>query len=592
MIGKYTVYQGDSTRVLPRLKTKVNLFLTSPPYLSKSDRLGYQDDSSEADYITMILRVAESCYQLATEDGIMIMNLAAFSHNPMLPEKVVMTIERKTKWILGKKLTWGKPGGFPVNGISSNAEYVYIFVREHEHFPRPSLHLERINQEVFHTFKNNDANHKIKYKKSFKHEATFPMELVRLLINTFAPQCHKHPGDFVVCDPFAGTGTTLAMSILMGLTAIGIDMNPEFVEWTQGRLKEISARGGLPPDEETDLLPPTGRSRNWERNGVYTPNGFEQKMKSYVGKWFDHENPGVPVRLPRALADLADYNKAGTSWIPVRRHASTGVDSDSDLDSTQEIQMEEDDDPDFDSDSTQEIQMEEEEDDEVDENNEEDDENDEVDENDEEEYEDDEDYEVDEEEDDENDEEDSPYEHATTGHVSKKKVKRRYNGAPGAYRKYHTGGYVIAAIKDPQSMGGIAIEAWKIDQAVEQYRGDRRLPDKLFFTAYKFTQEGNIFSPVSTKNGIARSFDTAHTHAAVILTACASLNENNTFQKTHIGPAHSKILISSQKAIHDRAFGPGCPYCKKMNRSFMGHISNEAYTKIKLIRRTLPRAHY
>jgi len=571
MIGKYEIYQGDSTMVLPRLNTKVNLFLTSPPYLSHSNRLGYQDDSSEKEYITMILRVAESCYKLATEDGIMIMNLAAFSHNLMLPQKVVIKIEETTQWRLGKKLTWGKPVGFPVHGICSNAEHIFIFVRGS--LPDVFLDSERINQEVFHTFTNNDAKHKIKYKKHFKHEATFPMELVRLLINTFAPKCHKQPKDFVVCDPFAGTGTTLAMSILMGLTAIGIDKNPEFVKWTRGRLYEIVRRKGLPPDEETDLLPPSGKSRDWERKGVYTPSGFEQKMKSYIGKWFDHENPGVPVRLPRALADLADYNKSATSWIPVQRHASTGVssdsDSDSDLDSTQEIQMdEENDDPDFDSDSTQEIQMEEEEDHELDE-----------------EYE-------DEEEEEYEDDEDLSDEHATTSHVSKKKVKRRYNGAPGAYRKYHTGGYVIAAIKDPHSMGGISLEAWKIDQAVEQYRGDRRLPDKLFFTAYKFTQGGNIFSPVSTKNGIARSFDTAHTHAAVILTACASLNENNTFQKTHIGPAHSKILIASQNDIHDRAFGPGCPYCKKAKPSFMGHVSNDASARIKLIRRTLPEAHY
>lgn len=68
--------------------------------------------------------------------------------------------------------------------------------------------------------------------KPFKeaHFATFPPELITDCIKAGCP-----PGG-VVLDNFSGAGTTLLVSQKLGRNAIGIEINPEFIEISKGRL--------------------------------------------------------------------------------------------------------------------------------------------------------------------------------------------------------------------------------------------------------------------------------------------------------------------------------------------------------------------
>ena len=62
------------------------------------------------------------------------------------------------------------------------------------------------------------------------HFATFPPELPRRCILAGCP-----PGG-VVLDPFAGSGTTLAVAFELGRDAIGIELNPLYARMIQDRL--------------------------------------------------------------------------------------------------------------------------------------------------------------------------------------------------------------------------------------------------------------------------------------------------------------------------------------------------------------------
>jgi len=66
------------------------------------------------------------------------------------------------------------------------------------------------------------------------HFATFPTELVRRCL---AAGCK--PGG-VVLDPFIGSGTTAKVARSMGLRAVGIDLNPEYLEIAAKRLNQLS----------------------------------------------------------------------------------------------------------------------------------------------------------------------------------------------------------------------------------------------------------------------------------------------------------------------------------------------------------------
>jgi len=66
------------------------------------------------------------------------------------------------------------------------------------------------------------------------HFATFPPELPRRCISAGCA-----PGG-VVLDPFAGSGTTLAVAVELGRNAIGIELNPEYAEMIRDRLKGVT----------------------------------------------------------------------------------------------------------------------------------------------------------------------------------------------------------------------------------------------------------------------------------------------------------------------------------------------------------------
>ncbi|HVT78376.1 MAG TPA: site-specific DNA-methyltransferase [Acidimicrobiales bacterium] len=61
------------------------------------------------------------------------------------------------------------------------------------------------------------------------HEAVFPEELVRRCILSTT-----EPGD-VVLDPFAGSGTSLAVAVSLGRSAVGVDFDPNNVARVQQR---------------------------------------------------------------------------------------------------------------------------------------------------------------------------------------------------------------------------------------------------------------------------------------------------------------------------------------------------------------------
>ena len=66
------------------------------------------------------------------------------------------------------------------------------------------------------------------------HFATFPEELPRRCI-----MAGSRGGDTVL-DPFAGSGTTLAVALALGRNAIGIELNPEYVKLAQRRLAGVT----------------------------------------------------------------------------------------------------------------------------------------------------------------------------------------------------------------------------------------------------------------------------------------------------------------------------------------------------------------
>jgi DNA modification methylase len=65
------------------------------------------------------------------------------------------------------------------------------------------------------------------------HFATFPQKLVELCIKAGSPE------GGVVLDPFAGSGTTLAVAQRLGRDSVGIELNPEYCELIEQRTAQM-----------------------------------------------------------------------------------------------------------------------------------------------------------------------------------------------------------------------------------------------------------------------------------------------------------------------------------------------------------------
>lgn len=65
------------------------------------------------------------------------------------------------------------------------------------------------------------------------HPAPFPEALAEFFIKSFCPP------EGVVCDPFAGSGTTLAVAKRLKRKYIGIEVDPKWVKLCERRVKEV-----------------------------------------------------------------------------------------------------------------------------------------------------------------------------------------------------------------------------------------------------------------------------------------------------------------------------------------------------------------
>ena len=79
---------------------------------------------------------------------------------------------------------------------------------------------------------------KTKEEIALKHPAMFPIALAHRLI-----ECFTDSESTLILDPFAGVGSTLLAARELGKEAIGLEISPEFVQITEGRLNQMSLFG-------------------------------------------------------------------------------------------------------------------------------------------------------------------------------------------------------------------------------------------------------------------------------------------------------------------------------------------------------------
>lgn len=226
---------------------KVDIVLTSPPYNMTKRKGGYADTGrydeyvdwlSEDDYLSFTINLFTMFNAILKENKVVLYNFSYSIENPSLPYKLVNAIIENTSFTIADTIVWKKANGlpFPANErrLSRNWEFVFVFCRKDElnsfdcHKGLSSIS-EKTGQKYYRNVynfveaKNNDGVCKL-------NQATFSSELCEKLLSIYADN------DYVVYDPFIGTGTTAVACKKLGLSCYGSEISEAQCRYAEERL--------------------------------------------------------------------------------------------------------------------------------------------------------------------------------------------------------------------------------------------------------------------------------------------------------------------------------------------------------------------
>lgn len=230
---------------------KVDTILTSPPYNMSKKRKGgfsdsgrydlYKDNLEEQEYIDWTVDLFNKFETILNNQRSIIYNFSYSIENPSLPYKLVTEIVKNTSFDLVDTIIWKKKCGlpFPANGkrLSRNWEFVFVFVRKeevntYENNRRVKSVSEKTKQKYYEAIynfvdaKNNDG-------KCPYNQATYSTELCDKLLDIYAQD------NWIVYDPFMGSGTTAVSCKKRKLNYIGSEISQQQVEYANDRINTI-----------------------------------------------------------------------------------------------------------------------------------------------------------------------------------------------------------------------------------------------------------------------------------------------------------------------------------------------------------------
>jgi site-specific DNA-methyltransferase (adenine-specific) len=134
----------------------------------------------------------------------------------------------------------GKP--YLPNGVIKNDRETIVMLRKPGGYRKPTPEMEELSRigkmDYFRWFSPIWSD--IPGASTRNHPAPYPLELASRLVKMFS-----FVGD-VVLDPFVGTGTTVEAATLAGRNGIGVDIEPTYVEVSEGRMRRVISANSTP----------------------------------------------------------------------------------------------------------------------------------------------------------------------------------------------------------------------------------------------------------------------------------------------------------------------------------------------------------
>ncbi|MDW8016165.1 MAG: DNA methyltransferase [Bacteroidia bacterium] len=254
--NRAVLYLADSRSMAEIPSESIALVITSPPYWHIKDygilgQIGHGQSLHE--YLYDLARVWQECWRVLAPGRRLCINIGdQFTrsivygryrvlplHAEIIAQCEVIGFEYLGSIIWRKKTTMRPSGGavimgsfpYPPNGIVElDYEYILIFRKPGKASPLPGAQREE-SKLTTEAWKSYFSGHwYFAGQRQVGHEAMFPPELPQRLIRMFS-----FVGETVL-DPFAGSGTTLAAALELGRSAIGYEIQEDFLPLIQQKV--------------------------------------------------------------------------------------------------------------------------------------------------------------------------------------------------------------------------------------------------------------------------------------------------------------------------------------------------------------------
>ncbi len=278
--GFWRVYQGDCRKVLQDLPaSSVNCVVTSPPYFWQRDygaagQFGLEPTIDG--FVGNLRETFDGLRRVLARDGTVWLNLGDTYYSAKgrphgtdakhrsrrlpglravdgpglgLPRKSLIGIPwrvalalQQDGWTLRSAVAWVRSSALPEPTATDRPwrthEYVFLFAKSTRYyFDRTALGGE---EDVWVIEPDRNA------RSRGSHYAPYPRALVARCVGAGCPEAG------VVLDPFLGGGTTMSVSLAMGRSAVGIELNPAFCDLVAGQLRHLPGLG------DAQFPPPAG----------------------------------------------------------------------------------------------------------------------------------------------------------------------------------------------------------------------------------------------------------------------------------------------------------------------------------------------
>jgi site-specific DNA-methyltransferase (adenine-specific) len=255
-----TIINGSCAVMKEIPDNALHLMITSPPYNVSKE---YDDDLSLHDYLALLKTVFTETYRVLVNGGRACINVANLGRKPYIPlSDYISNMMIEIGYNMRGEIIWNKAASAsPSTAWGSWQSAANPILRDvHEYilvFSKGSYRRERTKEEIPKKQNTITKEQFMEWTKSIwtmnaesarriGHPAPFPVELPYRLI-----QLYSFTRD-IVLDPFMGSGTTAVAAVKSKRNYIGYDINEEYIQLAEKRIKTVFQEAAMLFDSNED----------------------------------------------------------------------------------------------------------------------------------------------------------------------------------------------------------------------------------------------------------------------------------------------------------------------------------------------------